>query len=427
MFRPSSVTRRAFCLGAGAALLAPSPVFAEQVPEFWNYLGAGGELQAVDALLAVSNKQFPATPIANRTIPGSSMGLRQQLQTALMGGSPPVASQYNTGADLFDAAKSGRLLKINDLWNEIGGDKLFSTGMRRIVTVESDHFAMPLSASIISNCFYNRAVFDKLSLKAPTDWNEFNDTCAKIKAAGITPLGAHSPAAFVFYQVYGPMLTALGVDGYWAFTRGDIALNGPEMKQAFALFKDKIALNFPKAWASAKWSDSVDQLMRGEVAMCLMGDWASGYMEERGWKGGVNYDFFAAPGLDKVSIFQTDVVVAYKGDKEPTALNFLRAVASPDGQAAFNKYKNSLAVSAKAPTDFYNDVGKREFQKMIRGGDYVSLPNAYTLIPAGFNLDVATELQRYAATLDDRAFATALDTLDDKRKALKSAGKFVVW
>ncbi len=422
----SSFSRRGFAALAAASVLAPK-VMAQQVPEFWNYLGAGGELEAVNALLAIADKQNPSTPITNRIIPGSSVGLRQQLQTALMGGSPPAVSQYNTGYELRDAVKSGRLLNINAAWNAVDGAKVFSDGMRRIVSVGNDHFAMPLSASIISNCFYNKAVFDKLSLKEPSNWDEFGDACAKIKASGITPLGAASPASFVMYQWYGPMLTSLGIDGFWAFTRGDIAYNGPEMRKSFALFKDKIASNFSKTWSGGKWSDSVDQLMRGDVAMCVMGDWASGYMEQRGWKGGVEYDFFAAPGLEKISIFQTDVVVAYKGSQEQTAINFLKTVASPAGQAAFNKYKGSLAVSSAAPTDFYSSVGKREFVKMTSGGDNVALPNPYLLIPSGFHLEFATEIERYASTLDDRAFAGALDVLEGKRKALKDAGKFVVW
>ncbi len=426
MVNQSSITRRALGLMAGASLLAPR-AFAEQVAEFWNYLGAGGELEAVNAVLAVANKQNPSTPIANRTIPGASVGLRQQLQTALMGGSPPAVSQYNAGYELRDAVTSGRLLKINASWDAVDGDKMFSDGMRRIVSLGSDHYAIPLSASIISNCFYNKAVFDKLSLKPPTTWDEFGDVCAKIKASGVTPLGAHSPAGFLLYQWYGPMLSTLGVDGFWAFTRGDIAFNGPEMRKSFALFKDRIASNFSKTWSGGKWSDSVDQLMRGDVAMCIMGDWASGYMEQRGWKGGTNYDFFAVPGLEKISIFQTDVVVAYKGAQEQAALNFLKTVASPSGQAAFNKYKGSLAVSAAAPTDFYNTIGRREFEKMTKGGDYIALPNPYLLIPTGFHLDFATEVERYASTLDDQTFDGALAVLEGKRKALKNAGKFVVW
>ena len=131
--------------------------------------------------------------------------------------------------------------------------------------------------------------------------------------------------------------------------------------------------------------------------------------------------------LEKITIFQTDVVVAYKGEKEKTALNFLQSVASPEGQAAFNKHKGSLAASAAAPKDFYNEVGRREFEKMVAGGDMIALPNPYLLIPTGFHLEVATEFERYAATLDDKGLETSLATLETKRAALKNAGKFVNW
>ncbi|MET0743904.1 MAG: extracellular solute-binding protein [Microvirga sp.] len=422
----TSITRRAFGLMAGATLLAPK-AYAQQVPEFWHYLGAGGELEAVKGLIKVANEQHPETPISDRVIPGSTAGLRQQLQVSLMGGVPPAVSQFNTGYELRDAAASGRLLKINESWDAVNGDKVFSEGLRRIVSIGKDNYGLPLSMSIVGNCFYNKEIFDKLSLKPPKTWDEFGEVCAKIKAAGITPLGASSPAGFLFYQWYGPMLSTLGIDGFWAFTRGDIAFTSPEMRQSFTLFKDKVASNFNKTWPGSKWSDSIDQLMRGEVAMCIIGDWGSGYMVQRGWKPEVNYDFFPSPGLEKVTIFQTDVVVAYKGTQEKTALNFLKSVASPEGQAIFNKNKGSLAASSVAPTDFYNVIGKREFDKMTAGGDFVALPNPYLLIPTGFHLEVATEVERYASTLDDKAFDGALAVLEGKRKALKDAGKFVNW
>lgn len=426
MSKADQISRRTFTALAGAISIAPQ-AFAQQVPEFWHYLGGPGEIEAVKALLKVANAQNPSTPISDRVIPGASIGLRQQLQTALMGGSPPAVSQYNTGYELRDAATSGRLLKINESWDAINGDKVFPEGLRRIVSMGSDHFAIPLSASILGNCFYNKAIFDRLSLKPPTTWDEFGDVCAKIKSAGLTPLGASSPPGFLLYQWYGPMLTTLGVDGFWAFTRGEIPFTSADFRKSFALFKDKVASNFSKSWAGSKWSDGVDQLMRGETAMYLIGDWGSGYMEQRGWKSGVEYDFFPAPGLEKITIFQTDVVVAYKGGHEKTALNFLKAVASPEGQAAFNKEKGSLAVSAAAPADFYNSVGKREFEKMTKGGDYVALPNPYFLIPAGFHIEFATAVERYASTLDDKTFESDLSTLDGKRKALKDSGKFVTW
>lgn len=421
-----TISRRAFAALAGALLCSPR-AHAAQVPEFWNYYGAGNELEAAKALLDVANSQNPGTPISNRVIPGSDEGLWQQLQTGIMGGSPPAVSQFSTGYPLRELAKSGNLLNINAIWADINGDQIFSEGMRRVISIGSDHFAIPLSASILGNCFYNKAIFDKLSLKPPRSWDEFGAVCDRIKATGKTPLGASSPAGFLFYQTYGALLTELGAEGMWSLARGELAFTDPTLRKAFALFKDRIAVNFNKSWGGSKWSDGLDQMMRGETAMYIIGDWGSGYMEQRGWKAEVEYDFFPVPGFEKVTIFQADVVVAYKGAQEKAALNFLKSVASAPGQEAFNKKKGSLAPSAAAPTNFYNPVGKREFEKMTKGGDYVTLPNPYLLLPTGFHREVAVTVERFASTLDDKKFDADLAGLESKRKSLKDAGKFVAW
>ncbi|UXT85209.1 ABC transporter substrate-binding protein [Agrobacterium tumefaciens] len=421
-----NITRRTFTALAGALFCAPR-AFAAQVPEFWNYYGAGNELEAAKALLDVANSQNPDTPISNRIIPGSDEGLWQQLQVGIMGGSPPAVSQFSTGYPLRELAKSGNLLNISEIWGDIKGDQMFSEGMRRVVSIGSDQFAIPLSASILGNCFYNKSIFDKLSLKPPTSWDEFGELCNKIKAAGLTPLAASSPPGFLFYQTYGALLTVLGTEGMWSLARGDLAFTDPMLRKAFTLFKERVAVNFSKSWAGSKWSDGIDQMMRGETAMYIIGDWGSGYMEQRGWKAEVEYDFFPVPGFEKVTIFQADVVVAYKGAQEKAALNFLKSVASAAGQEAFNKKKGSLAPSAGAPSDFYNPVGKREFDKMTRGGDYVTMPNPYLLLPTGFHREVAVAVERYASTFDEKTFDADLAALEVKHKSLKDAGKFVAW
>lgn len=426
----NELTRRAFNLLATATLTSaaiPSLAKAQQVPEFWHYLGAGGELDAVKALVAVANTQNPSTPIVDRVIPGSAAGLRQQLQTARLGGSPPIAAQSNPGAELRDASMSGALLNINDVWAEIEGDKIYPEALRRIISLGDDHFAVPISLSIVGNCFYNKAIFDKLGLAVPAGWDQFKETCEKIKAAGITPLGAASPHGYILQQWYGSMLTALGPENFWPFARGEISINGPELKKSFDLFNSHISAYFNPNWAGAKWSEVVDQMMRGEVAMFVVGDWAAGYMQQRGWKAGVDFDFFAGPGLEKTTLFQTDVAMALKGDKKQVARNFLKSVASPEGQAAFNRNKGSLAASSNAPTDFYSPVGKREFEKFTSKGEFTALPNPYGLLPIDFVIPFGTELERYASTRDTSAFTAALDVLEDKRKSLKQSGKFVAW
>jgi ABC-type glycerol-3-phosphate transport system substrate-binding protein len=123
------------CLALGLTLMAPV-AHAEQVPEFWHYMGAGGEYQAVKAMVAEVNKQYPATPITERVIPGHAAGLRQQIQVSLMGGDPPAVYQVDIGVEVSLVAKAGRALDIEDVWKEIDGDRIFPEGLRRIITFE---------------------------------------------------------------------------------------------------------------------------------------------------------------------------------------------------------------------------------------------------------------------------------------------------
>lgn len=424
------MTRRSAGLMLGAAALSPLAgrlAQAAQVPEFWHYLGAGGELEAVKGLTAVANQQFPQTPITQRVIPGSSSGLRQQVQVSVIGGNPPATYQSNAGYELAKVAESGRLVQIEDVWSDVNGDAVFSEGIRRVISFGGKHYGIPLSMSIINNVFYNKAVFEKLSLTPPTTMAEFAAVAAKLKANGITPLTSAQGYAWSLYNFYSPLISTVGVDGYWKVARGEIAFNGPEMKEAFKVFRANFADSYNPNWTGAKWSDGCDQMMRGELGMYMVGDWASGYMKARGWTPGQEYDFFAAPGLEKVTIFQADVIVAIKGEQEAVAKNFLRAVASPEGQAIFNKNKGSMAANANTPTDIYDAVGKREFEKMNMGGDYVVVPNLLTILPTGFNQDVGTEVERYAGQRDDAALVGALDMLEEKRQGLLKEGAFTTF
>src|SRR5215218_10491552 len=136
-------TRRIACLAIGAVALSTAAQ-AAQVPEFWHYMGAGGEYDGVKAMIAEVNKQFPATPVTERVIPGHAAGLRQQIQVSLMGGDPPAVYQVDIGVEVSLVAKAGRALDIEDVWKEIDGDRIFPEGIRRIITFDGKHLAIPI-------------------------------------------------------------------------------------------------------------------------------------------------------------------------------------------------------------------------------------------------------------------------------------------
>jgi ABC-type glycerol-3-phosphate transport system substrate-binding protein len=413
------------CLALGLTLMAPIAQ-AGQVPEFWHYMGAGGEYQAVKAMVAEVNKQYPATPITERVIPGHAAGLRQQIQVSLMGGDPPAVYQVDIGVEVSLVAKAGRALDIEDVWKEIDGDRIFPEGLRRIITFDGKHVAIPIDMSIVNNVFYNKSVFEKLGLTPPQTWEEWDAVCAKLKANNIGCLANASSGPWSFYNMYPALLETLGTDGYWKFARGEISLKSPEFRQALELYRKRFAQNYVANWTGAKWSDGADQLMRGNVGMYMVGDWASGYMKERGFKPGVDYDFFAAPGTEKISIFQADTVVALKGELAPAAKNFIKGIASPTAQAAFNKLKGALAPNTQTPTDIYDPIQKKEFEKLNTAGN-TTLPNLIILMPVDYRTALRTEIERFASNPTDEALNAVIDKMEPQRLQAEKGNLFVKW
>lgn len=419
------LTRRLACLALGMAAMMPSAQ-AGQVPEFWHYLGAGGEYEAVKAMVAEVNKQYPATPVTERVIPGHSAGLRQQIQVSLMGGDPPAVYQVDIGVELSLVAKSGRALDIEDVWKEIDGDRVFPEGLRRVVSFEGKRIAIPIDMSIVNNVFYNKAVFEKLGLSPPKTWEEWDAVCAKLKQNSIGCLANGSGGPWSFYNMYPALLETLGVDGYWKFARGEVSLDSPGFRKALDLYGKRYARNYVANWTGSKWSDGADLLMKGAVGMYMVGDWASGYMKQRGFKPGVDYDFFAAPGTENISIFQADTVVALKGEQSVAAKNFMKGIASPPAQAAFNVLKGALAPNTSTPTDIYDAVQKKEFEKLSAPGVTV-LPNLIILMPVDYRTALRTEIERYASNPTEEALNAVVTKMEPQRVQAEKAGLFIKW
>jgi hypothetical protein len=149
-------------------------------------------------------------------------------------------------------------------------------------------------------------------------------------------------------------------------------------------------------------------------------------MKDRGFKPGVDYDFFPAPGLSGASIIQADTIVAMAGAQEKLAKNFLRSVASADGQVAFNRLKGSVAASVTAPADFYDAIGAKEHAALTKPGAVV-LPNLRYLVPTGLDADIGSQIERFAANPTDAVLDSAIAALEARRTELKTKGAFIAW
>ncbi|WP_337029525.1 ABC transporter substrate-binding protein [Pantoea agglomerans] len=412
---------------AAPAQSAPAPA-----SEIWTYWGSGTELAAIDGLMAVSNKNYPDTPIKQRVISGNTTEMRQALQVGFMGGNIPAVWQSALGQELKNFVDSGRLTPVDDIWQQVTGDKIFPEGLTRVVTFNGRHYGIPLDMHTVSNVFYNKQIFDKLRLAPPKTWEEFAAVSKALKDAGYEVLANAGGNNWTAYNLYAPLVSTLGTEGYYRLASGDLPFNSPDVHKAFALFTEMYAKNYMKNWSGYTWSSAADRLVQGKVAMYQMGDWLASYLKDKGMKPGTDFDFFPAPGLAGATVVQVDVLArADTGDKvkNQAGKNFLLAAASAEGQRAFNGPKGSVTANLTVDDSIYDTIGKKNWREVQQSNQQNKvLPNFKFLLPVELGEELGNQIAAYTQNPSPQALETMLNALEQQRQTLKEEeGKFVKW
>ncbi|WP_177176721.1 ABC transporter substrate-binding protein [Faunimonas pinastri] len=413
-------------MAASIITLSSAASAQESSSEVWTYWGSGAEKQAIESVVALDNQKHPDTEVTHRVIPGNTLEMRRQLQTALLGGTPPTAYQSAMGYELKTFVDADQLASIDSVWKQVKGDEIFPRGLQRVVKIDGKPYAIPLNMGVISNVFYRKDVFDKLGLQPPKTIAEFDAVCDKLAAAGIAPLGNASGPFWSMYNFYAPLLSVLGPDGYFKMAQGEVSFTSPEIRKAFELYRDTFVKHYSKNWSGKTWAQGGDDLVNKDVGMYMMGDWVSAYMKERGLQPGKDYDFFPAPGIGKATLIQVDVIATPKESK--TSDNFLLTAASTEAQASFNKYKGSIAANLKTDPSIYDYVGQKEVKQLQASeAENVVLPNLFFLLPTNLGSEMGNQLERFASDPSDATLDTVLKTLEALRLQDKEDDAFVNW
>jgi glucose/mannose transport system substrate-binding protein len=423
--------RRRYLIAGLAGLLATTTATVAQEPsQIWHYWGSGAEHDAIQAVIDLSNKEHPDTPVVGHFIPGNTVELRRALQTAALGGTAPAAYQSAMGYEIKTFVDAGQLRPVTDVWNEIKGDSIFPKGLQRVMKVDGTPYAIPLNMAITSNIFYNKKIFEENKLTPPKTFEELQALCDKIEATGIGCLANGSGPFWSLYNFYPPLISVLGVDGYFKLAAGEIPFDGPEFRKALRLYGDTYAKHYIKNWSGKTWAQGGDDVVAGRAALYQMGDWVSGYFKDVKWTPGTDYDFFPAPSMGSAVVIQVDAIATPDGTDtaKAAAENFLRTAASPEGQGAFNVHKGSIAANLNTSPEIYDYVGKKTFEEMKTAEAANSvLPNLVFLLPTDLGSELGVQLERFAADPSDATLDSVVEKLEAKRTEAKAQNAFVTW
>ena len=198
-------------------------------------------------------------------------GIREGLQPALDAGQ--VIDVFDEDIDRINTTFAPYLLDLEELaakydyektaiagligaCREVGGGKLMS---------------VPYQPNVF-NFFYNAKIFAEVGVSAPTTWAELLDVCAKIKAAGYTPITCDD--AYITCMIGYHLGRLVGEDGV-----RDIVMNGkwddPAVVQFAKEYEELASLGYFSANVESNvWPNGQNvELAGGSAAMYLNGSW----------------------------------------------------------------------------------------------------------------------------------------------------------
>ncbi|WP_336037382.1 ABC transporter substrate-binding protein [Halobacterium yunchengense] len=325
-----------------------------EIVHWWT---AGGEEDALQALVEGFEEEYPDVTVNNNPAPGGAgSALDTEIQSRILNEDPPSTFQIWPGKALNTYTESEVLVDIGDsVWGEEMRDA-YLEGVKQMSQPAGDYVAVPLNIHRLNNLFYNVSVLedagvDPGSLDSPSALLDAMETIASETDA--TPMAHQTQAPWSSVQLWESVLIGVaGVDVYQDVLDGNVAANEDAVKEALQLVAD-YSEYFNEDAGSVAWDEANSGVIQGDAAFLHQGDWAAGqYKAAEDFEFGTDWEHVPFPGTGGVYHVVTDSFVMPTSNPSPDATEkWLRYCGSVDGQERFNPIKGSIPPRTDVPDD----------------------------------------------------------------------------
>ena len=140
-------------------------------------------------------------------------------------------------------------------------------------------YAIPATIQPQGLIYYNKNLWARAGLTdTPNTWAEFEAACARLKAAGITPIitGGEWVAGYVFVTLTSPEIFSRNTSWYADRWDNTVRFTDPDWVEAASAFKHLVDNEyFNRGALSVGYADLEQQFLAGRAAMYPMGSWFS--------------------------------------------------------------------------------------------------------------------------------------------------------
>ncbi|CAN7552652.1 ABC transporter substrate-binding protein [Devosia sp. LjRoot3] len=327
----------------GLVLSVSQPVLAQEIKgEVIHQWTSAAESAGVQEL-ARKFEELGGTWVDNAISGGPAA--RSTAVNRVLGGNPPAAMLFNTGAQFIELQQNGLLRDLNDIAEANDWANLMPRALLDASTVDGHVWALPISGNGANWFWFNKAVLDKLGATEPTNWDETFAVLDKAKEAGIVPFAAAGEPRWERLLYNAVVLGVAGRDVYVdvIYNQNADAVRSEAYRKAVDVFS-RLRGYVDAGSPGRSWPDSANLVISGSALMTQGGTWLNGAFLSAGLEPGVDYEC-AIIGADQGMVISGDVFLFPNDEGQKPAQDLLiQAFSDPATQTAFAKANGTIPI-----------------------------------------------------------------------------------
>lgn len=333
--------------------------------EIIHWWTAGGEQEALEALLEGFQEEYPDVEVVNNPAPGGAgSALDAVVQNRVIDGNPPSTFQIWPGQSLTPYTDADLLEDIGHIW-EGEMEDAYLDGVKEAAAPAGNYVSVPINIHRLNNLFYNvevveQAGVDPATIESPGDLTSAMQTVAEETDA--TPMAHQTQSPWSSVQLWETVFVGeQSADDFMTLIEGNVEEYEGEVKNALQHLVDYSEF-YPEDAGSISWDQGNSQVINGNAAFIHQGDWAAGqYEADSDFEFGSGWDMVPFPGTEGTySIVMDSFVMPTENPSPEETEKFLTYCGTTDAQERFNAIKGSIPPRTDASTEEFSDFLQRQ-------------------------------------------------------------------
>ncbi len=381
-----------------------------EVLHFWTSGGEAAALEVLKKQITEEGHQWQDFVIHG----GGGGNAKAELQTRVLKGKPPAAAQIK-GADIQRWARLGFLANLNQFAQNGGWDQALPSVVADAMKYRDQYVAVPVNVHRINWLWANKSLLDSLNLKAPTTWEEFDAAAEVIQKAGFRVF-AHGNQAWQNATLFETVALSIGGPDYFRQAYVEHEFSSLKSKTTEAVFDRYYKLiNLIQFDQNSEWTFATEQIIQGQAAFQIMGDWAKGEFLNAGLIPNRDFMCVPVPGTADQFIFNIDSFAMFKlrtQDSDPVEAQsaLVRNIMSQSFQVAFNLNKGSIPALTNIPMTQFDACAQQSMK------EFLSADTNKSLVPSiAHGMATSSTIQTY--------FFEKIDELTNNPKSLSESSR----